>query len=392
MPKNKVKALILIEAGASCRYWETSIPILMNSAFTFVFGSVGPRGPLHDFVESLGICVFSLDCRSSRDYARGVSELRKIMKDQCFAIVHASESLPAVLTGIAGLMGGNGRRIFHRHHTFPEGRQVLLSRVGSRLAHHVMGCSRSAALAAHERDGVPLSRISVAPNGMAPLRKVSLAEMTRLKKKLKIPADALVLSIVGRLREVKGHRTLWKALPLVAARLKQPLHVAVVGDGPIENELRREGNRISEAKVHFVGHQEDVALWYGLADVVAMPSYSESFGLTALEAMSCGRPVVASRVGGLSEVIEDRISGLLVEPRQPSSLAESLLAVLNSPPFARQLGRGGVERARHFTIQRMVEHWQIAYRRAIGSPGLFEARDWLRSRTIKGTDSAPGSF
>jgi D-inositol-3-phosphate glycosyltransferase len=110
-----------------------------------------------------------------------------------------------------------------------------------------------------------------------------------------------------------------------------------------------------EDRVDFVAPQphELLSSYYRAADVVVIPSRSESFGLVALEASACGIPVVAAAVGGLSTLVDDGDNGFLVEGRDPARYAERLAAVLGRPGLAEAMGRSGAERARRYT-------WSVA--------------------------------
>jgi len=130
-----------------------------------------------------------------------------------------------------------------------------------------------------------------------------------------------------------------------------------------------------EANVACVGSrdQEQLALYYAAADVCAVPSLTESFGLVALEAMACGTPVVGTRVGGLQTLIEDGESGLLVPAGDDTALAEAIHAVLTDHRLRTHLSHGARERAERFTWsrvgQRMTELYDKVLAAAAGGRG-----------------------
>ena len=143
---------------------------------------------------------------------------------------------------------------------------------------------------------------------------------------------------MARLRTEKGHATLLPAVGAAAKRLSRPVHLVIVGSGPVESDFKALVPDAAPARVHFVGHQDDVAPWYALGDIVAMPSYRDAFPAAAVEAMSAGCTLVASGVGGLLEMIEDGVSGLLVQPKNVPALADAILKVSSDPALARSLG------------------------------------------------------
>ncbi len=180
--------------------------------------------------------------------------------------------------------------------------------------------------------------------------------------------ERLVL-FVGRIEQIKGIDVLLRALALLFFRrpdLRSQICLLVVGgaldpdDDAPETEKVTELRRLVHAhrmedNVDFVGSQdqERLALYYAAADVCAVPSLTESFGLVALESMACGTPVVATRVGGLQTVVEDGSSGLLVAAGDYQALAEAILAVLGDHRLRVHLAHGARERAESFTWQRV---------------------------------------
>jgi len=162
--------------------------------------------------------------------------------------------------------------------------------------------------------------------------------------------DEPQLLYVGRQTPIKGLETLLDAM----ARLRAggtPARLSIVGgdaDEPLDGHeaaLRERLGRLGLGKaVTFVGAQPQDRLpaWYVAADATVLPSYYESFGMVALEAMACGSPVVASRVGGLQTTVRDRVTGLLVREHDPAALAEALERLLGDEDLRWRLGREGV--------------------------------------------------
>jgi D-inositol-3-phosphate glycosyltransferase len=158
------------------------------------------------------------------------------------------------------------------------------------------------------------------------------------------------LLYVGRLAPIKGLETLLDSMARLRAAGSRAQLCIVGGDadenldgheGDLRARLRRLDLRDS---VTFVGAQpqEQLRAWYVAADATVLPSYYESFGMVALEAMACGSPVVASRVGGLQTTVRDRVTGLLVQDHDPAALADTLVRVLDDADLRWRLGREGV--------------------------------------------------
>ncbi|HXH84796.1 MAG TPA: glycosyltransferase [Candidatus Tectomicrobia bacterium] len=199
--------------------------------------------------------------------------------------------------------------------------------------------------------GADLERVAVVPCGVD-TDLFAPGDRDAARSALGLDAGPLAL-YVGRLTPIKGLETLLDAL----ARLPRAAGLLVVGgdvDEPVDGHVQALRARVARLglaeRVRFVGPQPQPALrdWYRAADVVVLPSYYESFGMVAMEAMACGRPVIASRVGGLQTTVLDEVTGVLVPDQDPVALAAAVGRLLGDPGLRRRLGREGVRwAARH---------------------------------------------
>jgi glycosyltransferase involved in cell wall biosynthesis len=147
----------------------------------------------------------------------------------------------------------------------------------------------------------------------------------------------------------------------------------MIGDGPdraaLERQVHREGLRDS---VEFVGERHDFLRWLSAADVMLLPSIQESFGLAALEAMACEVPVVASRIGGLPEVIQDGVTGFLCEPDDLDGMAARGLAVLTDAALGARIGRAAAEHVRStFSTDIIVPQYEAYYREVLAGEPVY---------------------
>ena len=179
------------------------------------------------------------------------------------------------------------------------------------------------------------------------------------RKKLKIADDALMLAFVGRIQPHKGPEVLIRAVaemlkhtPVLRSKLKTIIMGGASGNGSQEPERLR-------SIAHFLGvsdviefmppvPHEELSDWYRASDLVCVPSYSESFGLVALEAQACGTPVVATAIGGLRTAVADGISGSLVDGHDPRAWSAVISRLLMEPERRLLLSMGAVEHASHF--------------------------------------------
>ncbi len=165
-----------------------------------------------------------------------------------------------------------------------------------------------------------------------------------------------VLLTVARLTKQKGHRFLIQALPGVLAEWPS-LVCLFVGEGDCREALRNLAREKGvEQSCRFVGVRNELVDWYAAADVVVLPSLSEGFPFVVLEALAMSRPVVATNVNGVPEIIHDGITGLLVPPQSPQALGAAIRTMLRDPCLAARLGKAGhKEVAALFTAGKMVQ-------------------------------------
>src|ERR1700694_1687040 len=209
-----------------------------------------------------------------------------------------------------------------------------------------------------------------------PVMRALEREGQRIRSELGIGPDAFLVGNVGRLALQKGQRHLIGAMPLLLERVPHA-HAVIAGGGDLEDFLRDLASDMGVAeRVHVLGPRKDVPALMHAMYVFAMPSIWEGFGLVLLEAMAAGRPIVASRVATIPEVVVDGETGLLVPAGDPLALAEAVAQLADQPAVARRLGEAGRERLRrHFSLEKMVGDTELLYRElvderasAIGTP------------------------
>ena len=183
-----------------------------------------------------------------------------------------------------------------------------------------------------------------------------------------LAAGVPVLLAVCRLVPQKGVDVAIEALPRIRER-HPDARLVVLGEGPLREELASLASRrrVADA-VSLPGRVGDVTWWYRRASVVLHPARWEGFGLALLEAMLCARPIVASSVSAIPEIVLDGETGILVQPDDPEALARAASALLDDPHRARALGEAGRTRAEtDFSVARMAERTVAVYDEALAS-------------------------
>jgi glycosyltransferase involved in cell wall biosynthesis len=210
-----------------------------------------------------------------------------------------------------------------------------------------------------QRTTVPVSLIY---NGVDLERYDHQEACCTLPEEYGMEAGSQIVGVVARLEPEKGHPTLLEAWPLVL-RAVPDAYLLIVGEGSRRDALEAQARELRIAhRVVFTGRRDDVPAVTAALDVAVLPSYREAQGLTILEAMALSRPVVASNVGGIPEMIQDGVTGLLVPPHDAEALAAAIVRLLRDHPLADTLGRAGHDLVHdRFCIDLMVEAIQSVY-------------------------------
>lgn len=206
-------------------------------------------------------------------------------------------------------------------------------------------------------------------------RPLSAADRARARQERDLPADALVLLFAGRIQPLKAPDVLLRAVAELVVRrpdLRSRLVVPVVG-GPSGSGLERPtalANLAADLRIDDVVRfvppvpQDELAGWYSAATLVAVPSYNESFGLVAAEAQASGAPVVAAAVGGLTTVVRDGVSGLLLDTHDARDWAAALERVVADPGLRDRLAAGALVQAEQFSWEATAAQTLEVYERA----------------------------
>jgi len=212
--------------------------------------------------------------------------------------------------------------------------------------------------------GVPMERIAIQHNAVKPFVPASAGEVAKLRERFRIPPDARILLNIGRLSCEKGQTELLNALAILRRQnIGVKFHLVLVGDGPDRQKLERTASRCGIADlITFASYQPAVSPYYTLADVMVLPSQSEGSPNVLLEAMAAGLPIVATRVGGVPEIVSDAKAALLVPARDPAALAQGIAKVLDDRDFSAQLSVAAKKTAAAYSPQSYCESMLELYR------------------------------
>lgn len=336
-----------------------------------------PGGRLMDLVREHGMQAVPFPSFvqpvSPRNDLRALWELTRHLRRERYDIVHTHNSktgfigrLAARLAGVPAVVHTVHGFAFHESET-PIRRWLFrtLERLAAPWADHTIFISKPLVEWARQesilKNGAPHS-VVYSGIDLDHFHPVDANEKQRLRERLGLKPDHFVAGIVSKLWEGKGHDTLLTAFAQVIQQFPQA-RLLVVGEGYLRPQLERLAADLGIAdKVIFTGFMQDVRPAAGAMDVSVLPSLFEGMGRVLLEAGAMGLPVVASRVGGIPDVVADGQTGLLVPPSEPKPLAQALCRLFGDPGYARTLGSQALARTgEHFSATAMAREIQKIY-------------------------------
>lgn len=214
--------------------------------------------------------------------------------------------------------------------------------------------------------GIKPEKIKLVNNGVEPVRTITEEECDALRQTYGIQKEDKVFSVFARLEPVKGHKYFIKAARQFL-REEQNAKFLIVGNGSLEADLKNQVARYGlEEKIVFTGFLPDTAPLLNITDANIIASESEAMSLAILEAMSLGKPSIATEVGGNPELINNETNGLLIGYADSASLASAMLRLTRYPDLTKKLGQQAKENyERNFTIQTMVARLEELYKEVL---------------------------
>ena len=330
-------------------------------------GLLAPR------VEDLGGRVRCI-ARRPGERLGTIGRLKAALRELRPDVVHSHQIGALLYGGPAARAAGVPLTVHTEHGKHYSGRlrTRLVGRLAGRFAARFFCVSADIAAEALSSRIVPRRKVHVIPNGIETSRFLGGDDGGSLRRSLAIPPDVPVIGTVGRLGEIKRQDLLIRAFGRVRSR-KPDVHLLLVGDGPLREELGELATALGlDGSVHFAGYQPEPERYLRVMDVFALTSRSEGMPLAVLEAWATGIPVVATRVGGLPELIEEGRTGVLIEPDDEAGLAEALCDLVLDRDRARQLGEAGSRQVRsRFDSRVMASGYNLHYADLLARDGVL---------------------
>jgi len=345
---------------------------LLSNEFRCVVAVLDEIGEIGERLQRDGFTVKHLHRNPGID--RGCAKrLRKFADEEGAEILHAHQYTPFFQAMLSRGLWGTRPVVFTEHGRHfpdcPSRKRSVVNRLMLRNCDRLIGCGGAVRQALIDNEGLPESRVEVIYNGvdLASLGKPALGARERIRSEFQFAATDFVAVLVARLHELKDHQTALRAID--AARKQIPgLRLLLAGEGDeratIEKTIRERG---LEECVTLAGTRKDIADLLAASDVFLMSSISEGIPLTVIEAMAARRPVVATAVGGLPELVEHGVTGFLAPSGDDASLACSLIELYRRPELRRQMADVAAKRAKEkFSLDGMLDAYRDVYRDVLG--------------------------
>jgi glycosyltransferase involved in cell wall biosynthesis len=356
----------------------TLLPRLNSPAHEITFLILtDPRHPVDDYCALLaqrGVMTHTITIRHDIDPVCFV-RLVRYLRMSGPALVH-THLIHGDLYGIPASRLARIPRIISSKHNDDAFRQhgvlKLVNCALNRNVTRVISISEWIRMFTHRIERVPLEAIQTIYYGIETSQPP--AERDAVRGQLGIGRDETVLGIIARLVEQKGHCYLIEAFAK-ALQQNRNLRLLIVGSGTLEDDLKDRAQKAGVShKVIFTGYRPDTADLLSAIDIFVHPSLWEGFGLSVLEAMAMGKPVIATRVSALPELIEDAVSGFLVAPKDADALAVMITRLAGDTLLQQTIGEQARQRCRElFSVERMVEKTRALYGEVLALPsGMHE--------------------
>lgn len=353
------------------------VPLILASNFdktkfdvAVAVGS-GPEHLLELFKDN--ITAYHLSCsRTLAPFAilKGLFQVYRLAKRKKFDIIHSHTAVGGFIGRIAGKLAGVPLTIWtihgfasHRGPTkFNKYLFLLVERFLDKFTDHYVAVSKALKQEGVERNIFKADKTTVIYNGIDPESYNKEFDMDLKKKELGIGPSQIVIGTVGRLEPQKAIHDFIRAVSYIAKKFPH-IKVLIAGDGPLRGSLE---NLITELNLQenilILGWRHDIPELLSLLDIFCLSSLWEGCPIVLLEAMASGKPVVATNVGGVKEIVEDKKSGILITHSNPEILGDAILDLINDKEKAKEMGLNGRKTAENiFTLQHMLKNHENLY-------------------------------
>jgi glycosyltransferase involved in cell wall biosynthesis len=339
--------------------------------------SLTPLGEMGARARAAGLRTDSLEMRRGIPDPRGLARLVRLVRDWRPTVLHSHMLHANLMARAVRLFAPIPAVVSTIHNIYEGGRLRMLGyRLTNGLVDHMTIISQAAADRFIRERIVPGALLEVVPNGVDTERYRGVAAGTRERLRASLGLDReFAWLAVGRFEAAKDYPTMLRAFARVGARRPDAV-LLLVGRGSLQAETQALAGSLGlEGRVRFVGTREDVPEFMTVGDGYVMSSAWEGMPMVLLEAAAAGLPIVATRVGGNQEVVQDGATGFLVPPADDEALAAAMLRLMDLPEAGRRaMGARGHDHVRqHYGLSRVVDRYESAYREVLRRKGRSAA-------------------
>jgi len=293
-----------------------------------------------------------------------ILKLAFLLKKHNPHIIHTHGYFAGTIGRLAGILAGV-KNIFHHvhsHYTNFKKRNHLIEKILSYKTKKIICCSNAVSEFIQKKERIKLEKISVIYNGVT-VPKILSEQINQINKEFFLIDSQKIIVTVASLTPNKGHSILIEAIPNIISEYNN-VKFLFVGDGPCKKNLIEKAVFLKIIdRIVFTGVRRDVYAILSIADIFVLPTIErEGLGISIIEAMSLGKPVVASKVGGILEVVVDGVNGLLVPPQNVKELYKAIITLLKDDKKCIEFGKAGYkEYEKKFKAEKMAEKIKEIY-------------------------------
>jgi len=359
---NVIHIISFLPIGGVENLLLATLPLFDKNRFNISVCCTYRKGPIADRLEEKGIPVHL--CRvASRLHPIHLWRLSRWLKENKADIVHTHMYSSNISGVIAARLAHIPVIISHIHstHEWKSWNRILMERLVERFRTGTIAVSQYVKNLYLQKTGLACENKIRVLHNIARFSQKSIGDKARLRRESGLPPECPVVGTVARLVPIKGVDIFIRAAAEVWGR-RQDVSFVIVGEGKERRglETMAEGLGLKRC-LFFAGERQNIADFYDLFNIFVLSSRSEGFGIVILEAMHHDIPVIATAVGGVPEIVINDMTGILVPPESPQSLAEAIISLLDNPEQGRRLVEEARKRLELFTVERYVETLENYY-------------------------------
>lgn len=319
--------------------------------------AASPQSQIFKHVQEAGLPVFPLPLE--RRNFNAIWQLLSLIKKENISILNTHSSWDSWVGGIVKLIYPKFRLIRTRHLSTPIGKTPLSWLIYNILPDAVITTGEAIREKMIDYNRFNPHKIVSIPTG------IDLKRFNPYRVKPAFKEDGFLIGMISVLRSWKGHKYFISAAPEILKQIPEAKFY-IVGDGPQKENIKRQIKEIGlEDKIFMLGHRTDIPEILAALDVIVHPSTGhEGVPQTILQALAMAKPVVASHVGGIPEVIEDQKTGILIPPCDVKAIANAVIKIFKNPALSKKLGENGrVLVKRHYSFEAMLDKIEEVYAR-----------------------------